>query len=129
MSPGGRRAVSASHDKTLKVWDLEPGRKLRTLQGHFSIVDGVAVSPDRRHAVCTSSDNPLKVWDLETGAAVATFTCDALAVSWAFVDAHRIVAGDCPFPSPTTISSGPCWFKRGSGKFRPTANPPMPDEW
>jgi WD40 repeat protein len=45
VSPNGRRAVCASRDKTLKVWDLETGRELRTLQGHSSWVDGVAVSP------------------------------------------------------------------------------------
>ena len=57
-------------DYTLKVWDVESGRELHTLQGHSKIVYGVAVRPDGRHAVCTSSDSPLKVWDLETGAAV-----------------------------------------------------------
>ena len=34
MTADGKRAVSASWDKTLKVWDLETGRELRTLQGH-----------------------------------------------------------------------------------------------
>ena len=34
VSPDGRRAVSASDDNTLKVWDLESGRELRTLEGH-----------------------------------------------------------------------------------------------
>ena len=31
---GRQRAVSASDDNTLKVWDLESGRELRTLAGH-----------------------------------------------------------------------------------------------
>ena len=34
VSPDGRRAVSASSDNTLKVWDLETGEELRTLAGH-----------------------------------------------------------------------------------------------
>ena len=36
VTPDGQRAVSASKDKTLKVWDLESGRELRTLEGHSS---------------------------------------------------------------------------------------------
>ena len=30
----GRRAVSGSNDRTLKLWDLENGKALRTLAGH-----------------------------------------------------------------------------------------------
>jgi WD40 repeat protein len=66
-SPDGRRVLSASDDKTLKLWDLETGRELRTLQGHSGRVLGVAMTPDGRRAVSASSDRTLKVWDLETG--------------------------------------------------------------
>ena len=38
VTPDGQRAVSASWDKTLKVWDLESGRELRTLTGHTGAV-------------------------------------------------------------------------------------------
>jgi WD40 repeat protein len=72
VSPDGRRAVSASHDETLKVWDLETGRELRTLQGHSSSVFGVVVSPDGRRVVSASFDNTLKVWHLETGRELRT---------------------------------------------------------
>ena len=34
MSGDGRLAVSASDDQTLKVWEVESGRELRTLPGH-----------------------------------------------------------------------------------------------
>jgi Sec-independent protein secretion pathway component TatC len=90
----GRLAVSASHDKTLKVWDLETGRELRTLSGHSGEVWGVAVSGDGRRAVSASSDRTLRVWDLETGAEVATFSCDGAAHCCAFAGERMIVAGD-----------------------------------
>ena len=34
VTPDGRRAVSGSRSKTLRVWDLESGACLRTLEGH-----------------------------------------------------------------------------------------------
>ena len=69
-SEDGRRGVSASYDKTLKVWNLETGPALRTLEGHVSFVMAVAVSADGRRAVSASYDTTLKVWDLETGPAL-----------------------------------------------------------
>ena len=38
MFPDGRRVVSASEDTTLKVWDIETGKCVATLQGHLSTV-------------------------------------------------------------------------------------------
>jgi WD40 repeat protein len=64
VTPDGQRAVSASLDKTLKVWDLATGRVLRTLEDHSLMVSGVAVTPDGQRAVSTSADSTLKVWDL-----------------------------------------------------------------
>jgi len=72
LTPDGKRAVSASIDKTLKVWDLETGRVLRTLEGHSAGVFGVAVTPDGKRAVSTSEDQTLKVWDLDSGRALRT---------------------------------------------------------
>jgi WD40 repeat protein len=94
IAPDGRRAVSASDDNTLKVWDLESGRELRTLEGHSNAVDRVAIAPDGRRAVSASRDKTLTIWDLESGHTVATFTCDAGVYCCAFSDNRIIVAGD-----------------------------------
>ncbi|MGA8030319.1 MAG: NB-ARC domain-containing protein, partial [Bryobacteraceae bacterium] len=67
LTRDGKRAVSASDDNTLKVWDLESGRELRTLEGHSRSVTGVALTADGKRAVSASSDHTLKVWDLESG--------------------------------------------------------------
>ena len=72
VTPDGKRAVSASLDQTLKVWDLETGRALLTLEGHTAGVDGVAVTPDGKCAVSASVDKTLKVWDLDSGRALRT---------------------------------------------------------
>ena len=72
LSFDGRRAVSGSSDKTLRLWDLESGQTLRTLQGHTSGVLSVALSSDGRRAVSGSSDETLRVWDLESGQTLRT---------------------------------------------------------
>ena len=64
VSPDWLRAVSASDDQTLKVWDLGSGGELRTLTGHTDRVTAVAVTPDGQRAVSASDDQTLKVWDL-----------------------------------------------------------------
>jgi WD40 repeat protein len=46
MTPDGKRALSASVDKTLKVWDLDTGRTLSTLEGHSGSVMDVALTAD-----------------------------------------------------------------------------------
>jgi WD40 repeat protein len=72
ITPDGRRAVSASWDKTLRVWDLESGQSLRKLEGHSFGVNGVAITPDGRRAVSASGDKTLRVWDLESGQSLRT---------------------------------------------------------
>jgi len=59
VSANGQCAVSASKDKTLKVWDLANGECLRTLRGHSREVCGVAVTADSRRAISASWDRTL----------------------------------------------------------------------
>ena len=76
IDSAGRLAFSSSNDSTLKVWDLQTGKVLRTLKvrtyddrGSY----GVAVDSAGRLAVIASDDRTYKVWDLQTGKALHTF--------------------------------------------------------
>jgi WD40 repeat protein len=66
-SPDGARAVLASADGTLKVWDIDRGEPVRTLKGHGGHVNDCVCSPDGARVVCASTDGTLKLWDAETG--------------------------------------------------------------
>jgi small GTP-binding protein len=72
VTPDGKRAVSASTDHTLQVWDLITCRSVATLKGHEDAVRCVAVTPDGKRAVSASADHTLRIWDLTIGKSVTT---------------------------------------------------------
>jgi WD40 repeat protein len=72
FSPDGKLVVSASYDKTLKVWDPVTGTCTQTLQGHNDEVISATFSPDGKFIVSASHDKTLKVWDPATGICIQT---------------------------------------------------------
>jgi len=94
LLPDGNRVVSASCDRTLKLWDLERGLELCTLKGHQREIWAVAMLPDGNRVISASADGTLKLWDLERGVELLTLnghTRDVLAVS-VLPDGRRAVS-------------------------------------
>jgi eukaryotic-like serine/threonine-protein kinase len=67
FSPDGRRVVTASQDKTARIWDAGTGSEVAQLQGHTDRVGGAAFSPDGRRIVTASADRTVRIWDTDTG--------------------------------------------------------------
>ena len=66
-SPDGRYVVTASFDKTLKLWDAATGAEIKTFggqAGHQNLVLAAAFSPDGRLIASGASDNTAKIWDV-----------------------------------------------------------------
>jgi len=54
VTPDGRRAVSGSGDRALRLWDLESGQTIRVLEVLMGEVSAVAATPDGRYVVSLS---------------------------------------------------------------------------
>ena len=63
FSPDGKRIVTASSDKTARVWDAASGKPIAVLRGHADLVWSAAFSPDGRRIVTASKDQTAGIWD------------------------------------------------------------------
>jgi serine/threonine protein kinase/WD40 repeat protein len=81
FTPDGRRALSASADSSVRVWDIETGKELRRFEGHNSCVYSVAVSPDGsrvlsgdgEHRYLEQHGSRVCLWALDSGKQLQRF--------------------------------------------------------
>jgi hypothetical protein len=71
FSPDGKRVVTASSDRTARLWDAETGTEIAVLQAHTDLVNSAAFSPDGKRVVTASSDQTARLWEAETGKEIA----------------------------------------------------------
>lgn len=64
----GDRIVTASYDKTARIWDVSTGRENAVLKGHQGPVERAGFSPDGRRIITAARDGTARIWDVDTGA-------------------------------------------------------------
>ena len=62
--PAGRYFLSASRDKTVKLWDNASRTSFAVLQSHTAAVTSARFSPNGRNILSGSRDRTLRMWDL-----------------------------------------------------------------
>ena len=78
FSPDGNNVAIGSADGTIRLWEINTGKHIRSLKGHtrkgfYSWTESVAFSPDGRTIASGGWDNTIKVWDADTGRLNNTF--------------------------------------------------------
>jgi WD40 repeat protein len=67
LSSDSKQMLTASFDKTIKLWDLASGKEIRTFggeKGHKNLVLGVIFAPDGQTFASASADNTARIWDV-----------------------------------------------------------------
>src|SRR5262249_6356077 len=67
ISADGKRLLTCSNDRTLRVWDVDTAKCLHVLTGHTEGITGAALSPDGLLALSACADRTVRLWDATTG--------------------------------------------------------------
>ena len=88
--------LSGSYDSTLKLWEVESGREIRTFAGHEGGVTACAFSGDGGRVLSGSDDSTLKLWEVESTTCLRTWrlTWTPTGIAWSMTHPGRVaVAG------------------------------------
>lgn len=113
------RAISASRDKTLKLWDLQSGQELRRYKGHIGRVLCLAIAqwteyeegtgdPIQKTYVATGSwDRSCKIWDLDSGSLLHELGGKPDRNTCPNSEGHENAVTDCCFsPDGSVLATG-----------------------
>ena len=95
FSPDSKILASGSEDGNLYLWDVETGRKLKTLTEATENIFSVAFSSDGKTLASGNAGNTIRLWDIATGEKLKTLTGHT---NWVFSVAFS--------PDGQTLASG-----------------------
>jgi platelet-activating factor acetylhydrolase IB subunit alpha len=115
----GNLLVSASRDKTLRIWDVSTGYCVKTIRGHADWVRDVCPSPDGRYLLSAGNDQTARLWDISLANPESKLTlvghehtieCCTLAPT----SAYRYLAPLAGLKKPPPVSSAAEFMATGS---------------
>ena len=75
---GSHGLCSASHDKTLSLWDIKEGIRIQAMKGHSCSVRGCTANQSGKVIASVSWDTSIKVWNGRDGKQVTTLKTPGL---------------------------------------------------
>lgn len=97
FSPNGRRIVIASDDATVKIWDIQTGSVVHSLEGHSGPISTAIYSPDGKMILSSGKvDKMAKIWSATTGKLIHTLGEETKNINYAtFSSDGQIIITAC----------------------------------
>jgi WD40 repeat protein len=112
VAPDGTWLATASHDRTVRLWDVVTGEQRAILSGHEDAVTSVEISPDGTWLASASWDCTVRIWDATTGAARHVLTGHDAVVSGV------AIAADGRWLASTSWDGAVLTWDAGTGRLR-----------
>ena len=116
---GGKSFITASDDKTLRVWNAATGESI-VLAGHTDEAWFSAISEDYTRIVSVSKDLTARLWDRATGKELAKVSVPNAARQVLFTQDGSIIG------TPRNAEGGPWIWRSGAASVEPLARPGEP---
>lgn len=91
VSLNRKTAVSASRDKTLRVWELDSGECRHILRGHRMSVR--CLKSDNCKVISGGTDRDLRIWSLNTGQCLQTLSGHDASITSLWYDPDTLTSG------------------------------------
>ena len=95
-APNGRLLVSASADRTVRVWNMADRREQMVLPGHTGTVYQAVFNPNSTRIASASQDGTVRVWDISAAGKRELWTLDVPdinSVTYTSAQGGRLAAG------------------------------------
>lgn len=73
FSPDSKTLAAAGADRAIRLWDVESGKELATIEDHADWIYDVVFSPDGKRLASASRDKTSKVFDVVKKESIVTF--------------------------------------------------------
>jgi WD40 repeat protein len=95
ISPSGKFILSSDGSKTIKLWDMETGKEIRSYSDFDDRVHAIALSADEKYLFAGGSQGALKMLDFESGKSIWSLKGHAEMITSAIFssDGKYIVTG------------------------------------
>ncbi len=117
-SDDGRRALSGSEDRTLRLWEVADGRPLLTLEGHEAVITALAVDWRHDRVLSGAKDGSVWLWSLEKAGRLRRFQGHLKAITALSLDRAGRLALSASADGTVRlweVASGRCLFTHAIG--------------